>query len=216
MTSELTGSEIYFDYTELSHGFFPELVRLVICLSSVGIGFELQKSGVVRPYDSMTVMTLQGKQTVSGIEIRFFPYRLYEILLGPGSRRPKLLSVIKAPIPDVSPQHPITVTKVQQLMTRLVGEAFLSYYERHVDMVENLVGKESEGRWPQAWGFGWVIRNACAHDGNIFFKRSQHLPVQWRNLTYSYADNGRQVLFDDMTGVELILLMEEMDAFLRR
>ena len=37
----------------------------------------------------------------------------------------------------------------------------------------------------------------------------------WRNLKYDFNDNGRAILFDDLTGVELILLMEEMDAELR-
>lgn len=44
----------------------------------------------------------------------------------------------------------------------------------------------------------------------------QHPPVHWRNLKYDFKDNGRPVLFNDLTGVELILLMEEMDAELRR
>ena len=38
----------------------------------------------------------------------------------------------------------------------------------------------------------------------------------WRNLKYDLKDNGLSILFDDLTGVELILLMEEMDAELRR
>ena len=38
----------------------------------------------------------------------------------------------------------------------------------------------------------------------------------WRNLKYDSSNNGRPILFEDLTGVELILLMEEMDAELRR
>lgn len=200
------------DYSSAEHGFFPELVRLVICLSAVGIGFELQKTGVVRAYDSRTVMTLQGNPRVSGIEIRFLPSPLYERLLSPGSRHPRYLTAIKAPIPDIPPTHPILVTKTQQLMYRLVGDAFLSYYERNIDTINRLFGKESDGMWPPAWEFGWAIRNACAHDGKINFKHSGRAPVQWKSLSYSYESNGRQVLFGDMTAVELILLMEDMDA----
>lgn len=37
----------------------------------------------------------------------------------------------------------------------------------------------------------------------------------WRSLKYDFNDNGRAILFDDLTGGELILLMEEMDAELR-
>jgi len=97
-------------------------------------------------------------------------------------------------------------------MARLVGDTFLSYYERHVDAVESIWGREGKGNWPSAWQFGWAMRNACAHNGLIFFKRKDHPGVSWRNLKFDYGDNNRRVLFNEITGVELILLMEEMDA----
>lgn len=60
------------------------------------------------------------------------------------------------------------------------------------------------------------MRNACAHNGRIHFNHDKYPSVHWRNLSYAYGDNGQQVLFDEVTGVELILLMEEMDAELRQ
>ena len=42
--------------------------------------------------------------------------------------------------------------------------------------------------------------------------------LQWgTQLGYSYSDNDlkRQLLYDEITGVELILLMEDMDSVLR-
>lgn len=101
-------------------------------------------------------------------------------------------------------------------MTRLVGDAFVSYYERHIDTVESIWGKERNGNWPSVWKFGWAMRNACAHNGLIYFRRKDDSGVSWQNLKYGYGDNDRQVLFDEITGVELILLMEEMDAELRQ
>ena len=64
--------------------------------------------------------------------------------------------------------------------------------------------------------FAWAFRNACSHDGKIHFTGQGSTPVMWRNLKYDLKDNGLSILFDDLTGVELILLMEEMDAELRR
>jgi hypothetical protein len=101
-------------------------------------------------------------------------------------------------------------------MARLVGDAFVSYYERHVNVVESIWDKESNGNWPSVWRFGWAMRNACTHNGLVHFRRKDHPGVSWNNLKYDYTDNDRQVLFDEITGVELILLMEDMDAELRR
>jgi hypothetical protein len=75
---------------------------------------------------------------------------------------------------------------------------------------------ESKGKWPSVWKFAWAIRNACSHNGKIFIRDPYHQGVQWRNLKYDHSHNGRSILFDDLTGVELILLMEELDAELRR
>lgn len=98
-------------------------------------------------------------------------------------------------------------------MSRLIGDAFVSYYER-----KSSVAREKWGEtklWPQSWRFGWAMRNACAHDGKNFFKNKDYSAVQWKSRRYDYADNGRQIFFDEIAGADLILLMEELDRCLK-
>lgn len=204
------------EYRETEHGFFLELVRLVVSLSAVGIGFELHKTGVAKPYGLGQPLLLEGKHGVSELEIHFFPAPLYFRLLSPAGRQPRFMKIIKKRISKPPSEHPIKLGTVQLLMARLVGDGFVSYYERHIDVVESIWDKEKNGNWPSVWKFGWAMRNACAHNGLIYFTRKDHPGVSWKNLKYNYADNGRRVLFDEITGVELILLMEEMDAVLRQ
>jgi hypothetical protein len=66
------------------------------------------------------------------------------------------------------------------------------------------------------WRFGHAVRNALIHNGCIHFTSRSSPAVEWRGLRYGFVDNGRPVLFKELTGVELILLMEEMDVCLRR
>jgi len=47
------------EYRESVHGFFPELVRLVVSLSAIGIGFELHKTGTAKPYTPGQPMVLK-------------------------------------------------------------------------------------------------------------------------------------------------------------
>lgn len=202
------------EYRQADHGFFPEFVRLAICLSAVGIAFELHKAGTVQPYGPNQPMVLEGKHAVSGLEIHFFPRPLYDRLLSPTSRQPRFLKILKNPINPCPPVHPIRMTKGQLMMSRLVGDAFVSYYERHLAAAEAKWGPAISG-WADVWRFGWSMRNALSHDGKISFSSPSSKPVQWRNLQYTHADNGRQVLFGELTGVELILLMEEMDLALK-
>jgi len=203
------------EYRRADHGFFDELVRLAVSLGSIGVCLELQKSGKAKPFGNNDTITIVGKSDVSGLEIHFRPRPLFDRLLSPSGRQPRFLNLVKQPINPSPPEHPIFLSKIQLMMARLIGDAFVSYYERHVDAVEDKWG-EARREWHQVWRFGWAIRNACSHDGKIFIHYPNHPGVEWRSLKYDFSGNGRPVLFDDLTGVELILLMEEMDAELRR
>jgi hypothetical protein len=52
---------IYYNLEE--HGFYEELVRLVITLSAVGIAFELHDASKVVPYTPDQPMVLEGNPT---------------------------------------------------------------------------------------------------------------------------------------------------------
>jgi len=69
---------------------------------------------------------------VSGLEIHFYPDLVYSRLLSPSGRPLRFMRVLKKPITKSTPDHPIKLGKVRLLMARLVGDAFISYYERHV------------------------------------------------------------------------------------
>lgn len=213
MTSE---SFVTVEYTPQEHGFYEELVRLVICLGSVGKAIELHAMGTARKFKTAETLAIQGKKSVSGLEVHFFPRPFYDRLLSTSGNQAAFVRVIKRPINPSPPKHPIFLPNVQILMARLIGDAFVSYYERHLDAVEARWGRESHGNWPMVWWFAWAVRNACSHNGKIYIKGRDHPAVNWRSLKYEFNDNGRSILFDDLTGVELILLMEEMDVELRR
>lgn len=204
------------EYTVAEHGFYEELSRLVICLGSVGKAIELHAIGTAKKFKTADTIVIEGKQNVSGLELHFFPRPLYERLLSTSGKQAKFVRVIKQSINPSPPKHPIFLPNVQAMMARLVGDAFVSYYERHLDAVESKWGRESQGNWPMVWSFAWAVRNACSHNGKIYFKSEKHPAVSWLSLKYDFNDSGRSILFDDLTGVELILLMEEMDAELRR
>jgi hypothetical protein len=92
-----SGYPVEVEFRQADHGFFPEFVRLAVCLSAIGIAFELHKAGTLKPYGPSQPMVLEGKHYVSGLEIHFFPRPLYDRLLSPTSRQPRFLKVLKRP-----------------------------------------------------------------------------------------------------------------------
>ena len=126
---------------------------MALSLGSIGVGLALQKSRKAKPFGNNDTITIVGKPEVSGLEVHFRPRPLFDRLLSPSGRQPRFLNLIKQPINPSPPEHPIFLSKIQLMMARLIGDAFVSYYERHVDAVEDKWG-EARREWHRVWRFG--------------------------------------------------------------
>ena len=82
-------------YLETKHGYFPELVRLLAALSSIGLSLKIHKGHSVKPYGSSDYLALTGKDSVSGLDISYFVGPIYQQLLSPTKRMPKVLNLRK-------------------------------------------------------------------------------------------------------------------------
>lgn len=88
-----------------------------------------------------------------------------------------------------------------------------NYFERYRHQIKQSYGGISH--WPSVWNFARVVRNAMAHGGRISILNEDEKPVTWKGLTYSYADNGRDILRTDLWPGDLFDLIQEMDAALQ-
>ncbi len=78
------------------------------------------------------------------------------------------------------------------------------FFERYNDWLN--VNKGEAKNWPPTLNFARVVRNGVAH-GKINIRNPEASPVTWRGLTYSYADNGKQIIGTDLKLGEMIVLM---------
>lgn len=98
----------------------------------------------------------------------------------------------------------VRINNVHRLQIGATEAAFLHYFETHLHFVARPL--------PPVWNFARVIRNACAHGGRIDIRDKNATPVSWMSLSYSASDNGKEIWKTDLTTVEALLLMEDMDA----
>jgi hypothetical protein len=68
----------------------------------------------------------------------------------------------------------------------------------------------SNKQWPDVLNFGRIVRNAFAHGGTLEIRDGTS--VRWGGLRYSKSQNGRRVLYNDLSSADLTILMLEMDA----
>lgn len=103
------------------------------------------------------------------------------------------------------------IGSIKGIMATSLGAAFVRYFETRHDEIRARYGEQPYS-WPSELNFARVIRNAFAHGGRISFQNPNAGPVNWMGITYSPADNGREIVFQDIGLVEPILLMEEIDS----
>lgn len=107
------------------------------------------------------------------------------------------------------PPASLSPNPIQLLMGSLYEHAFIAYFAKSEDDIVNAHGSDRQ-RWPSVLNFGRVVRNAFAHGGVINIEGT--LGASWAGLSYSAADNGRRVIYNDLSAADLTLLMLEMDT----
>lgn len=196
-------------FSKSVHSFFDELSACLISTMGVCISCEAyMNQGITKaPKDSKYYLSLEGDSVN-------FHWECFDAM--------------KAVMEDSWPTRivfheniPLTPTNTKsysdhgfkKLAATNISFAFVSHYEAQIGNIRSKFGGGSEN-WPDVWNFARVVRNALTHNGRISITNSSAQPVSWNGYTYSYQDNDRPILFTDLGFVELILLMEEMEAYL--
>jgi hypothetical protein len=97
----------------------------------------------------------------------------------------------------------------RRLAEHLLSPIFVEFYESYRQWVFDQFGPAD--KWPEVWRFARVIRNALSHGGKVSIERKNERPVKWRNTSYSYANNGEQVIHEAVSVGDLIVLMFDLD-----
>jgi len=195
-------------YESSKHRFFDNLVVLLAIVDSLTVNFHLQLGHQPSGYAGRRV-EFEGMRGVSGVNLVFpDPHSMMlEITAG---KWPTAVKLLERPITGPDFAVSATVSGIQRLQSPYLQSVFVHYYETVKPLVEMAHG--TPGSWPATWEFSRGVRNAFSHSGVITIYNPNAATVQWKSLSYSAADNGRQLLFTDLAPVELILLMEDMDA----
>jgi len=197
------------EYTQTDHRFFDELIAFLASVVGIGTTMEVQNSGSGKAWREDEYVTLQGKSDLSGIALRFAPQGLYAELVA--NRWPSSIQFEERPLGPSQVEEPVTVSALIDTFSLLIQSVLLRYFERVRSQVESKYGEDTQS-WPGVWNFGRVLRNAAGHGGRIHFRNTNAPSVAWRTLTYSPADNGRQVWLQDLAVVDTILLMADLDS----
>jgi hypothetical protein len=99
------------------------------------------------------------------------------------------------------------------VLAHTFSSIFIIFFERHVDWLDDTYGAAIN--WHPTLDFCRVVRNAAAH-GSIYIKNPQAPSVTWRGLSFGPADNGRQIMGNELCFGDILGLMFDAAAELDR
>jgi hypothetical protein len=193
---------------------FEDMVTLFVALAAVSTATTSYANVGLSP-GAMNV----NEAIHLGGKIATYSVRTHSLMHGISSDRwPVELPLFRftpASPPDFHPHaRDLFSGGMQQLISHLVGSAFLRYYEEKMESAKPLLGS-SPRNWPPLWRFAWLIRNAVAHGGAFTINDSSFPATTWRTFSVSGADSGRNWFDMDaglLGGGDIVELVEELEA----
>ena len=199
------------EYTQAKHRFFDEIALFLLTLSSSLVTAEVLRTGGQSKVASDPLYYLQFESCSLFEKLTWYPQEGMISLASNGW--PKTISLHESLIHPRAPVFALSSSEAKSLHSVALQSCFLRYFEAYRQEIEAKYGTDPWA-WPMPWNFARVLRNACAHGGVLTFQNASSKAVTWRTLTYSPTEQGRQIIFRDMNFVEILALLEELDAFL--
>jgi hypothetical protein len=188
---------------------FNDIANYLITMISLTLTTELYRAGYASRYAPHHQVRLDAKQVGKGLII--YPHTLLDEVHA--NRWPTNLVMEEEPV-LIPASVPLKLGIFERPLVALGQSMIVNYFERECPQIEARYNTD-RARWPADWNFARIIRNSAAHNNEVVFSNPKAAPVTWHGLTYSPADNGRQVLHVDLWPADLIYLMTDLDALLR-
>lgn len=189
------------------HTFYDDLSTFLCSTASLGVAIDAIKNGGYARFASDPSHYFEFE----GCKIKkVFTWRPHASLaLISGDQWPDRIELNEDASVHTSTDQ--RIGSLKGIVATSLSAAFVRYFESRHDEIKLRYGDQPYS-WPPELNFARVIRNAFAHGGKISFLNPNAGAVSWMGLSYSPADNGREIVFRDIGLVEPILLLEEIDS----
>lgn len=159
-------------------------------------------------------MYFNGFECGANVSLKFYQKELMDI-------------IFKGSWPDIIKFDVIAIEKYEKTIPRnirwldglqgvqanTIMAGFVHYFANIESFIENKYSKD-RWKWPETLSFGRTVRNAFAHGGKINIENLKTKNFSWKKLSYGPKDNGKLIIFNDITLVEIVYLAIEMESLL--
>lgn len=198
-------------YIDKSYTFFDGVVSFLAGLCSTNLLIDSYLSTAV-PYNNGHYLFFEGRAKATNKIYYFFPYDMYKYLID--NKWPENIK-IHFKHKDITDQEDLEGLDGFVKVFLSLGQAtFINFWENIKDSIIKQFGND-QTKWENIFQFGWIIRNALAHNYRVTINSNKFDNITWHGLSYGYSTNGTDIS-EQIMFLELIILMKDIEDELKK
>lgn len=199
--------KIEFIRIDNSYVFFDGVVSFLAGVCSTNLLMDSYLTEAIA-YKEGHYLFFEGRTKATNKIYYFFPYDIYKYLMD--NRWPESINIHfkEKTFPD---QEEINggLDGFAKVFLSLGQATYIQYWESTKDKVIKVFGTDPT-KWNTIFTFGWLVRNALAHNFKVTVNNPKIDNITWKGLSLGYSKNGidisEQIMF-----IELIILMKDIE-----
>lgn len=195
-----------------SYIFYDGVIAFITGLCATHLAINTYMS-TASPYEKGQYLFFEGRKNATNKIYYLLPYEFFnDFFQNSWPQSIKLYYKIKTF--EDQDQSPIDEKDAFAKIFLSLGQAtYIEYWELTKVKIIQLFGYD-QSKWNNLLQFGWIIRNALAHNFRITVNNNKIDNVKWNNLSFGYSTNGvdisEQIMF-----LELVILMKDIEDYLK-
>lgn len=195
-----------------SYPFFDGAISFLAGVCSTNFLIDAYLSKAV-PYKDGHYLFFEGRKKATNKVYYFFPYDIYKFLIE--NRWPEKIK-IHYKHKDFDDQEELDegINGFVKVFLSLGQATFIQYWEGIKNTIIKKFGSD-QTKWKEIFQFGWIIRNALAHNFKVTINNNKIDNIKWNELSFGYSTNGTDIS-DHIMFLELIILMKDIEDELNK
>lgn len=201
------------NYIEIndSYKLYDSAISLIAGVCSINLVIDAYHSEAT-PYTEGHYLFFEGRKNVTNKIYYIFPYDIYRHLVEDKWPTAIKIHFKEKTFPDQE-QDEGSIGSFAKVFLSLGQATFIQFWELIKGEINSKCGSDQK-KWSDIFKFGWIIRNALAHNFKITINDSQIENIRWNNLVYGFSKNGTDIS-DEIMFLELIVLMKDIEDEIR-
>lgn len=198
---------INFTQIDKTYSFFKGAISFIAGVCSINLLIDSYKNQAI-PYTDGHFLYFEGRKNVTNKIYYIFPIEIYKYLLE--NKWPDVLTIHhKEKTFEDSDEDIESINSFEKVFLSLGQATFTQFWEDIKVKIHSKYGSNQEN-WKNIFQFGWIIRNALAHNFRVSINNKKIDNITWNGLNFGYSTNGidisEQIMF-----FELIILMKDIE-----